>query len=74
MTWQIVNKDSCQVTVGVGVTGIDVSITLRDCIFAQHVPHILRKNPERYHQVHNKKPAIDNKKPARVPQAKQVQA
>ena len=27
MTWQGENKESCEVTVGVDVTGIDVSIT-----------------------------------------------
>ena len=28
MTWQGENKDSCQVTIGVDVTGIEVSITV----------------------------------------------
>ena len=31
-------------------------------VVSQHFPHILRKNPERSHQVDNKKPAIGNKK------------
>ena len=29
MTWQGASKDSCQVTVGVDVTGIDVSVKVK---------------------------------------------
>ena len=48
--------------------------SLREGSVAQHVPHVLQESLECFPQADNNKPAIGNKKPASVPQAKQVQA